>query len=150
MKRYAFPDGRNYADGEAFALSVSVGVTDAGKPITDTVSFPGNWLANASPEWLAENKITVSEVPDAPPAPFVAPISMLQAKLALYAHAKEDGTTLLAAVEMAVAAAGGTVAIYWSTAQTLDRSHPIISQLGAAIGLAAEEIDALFIEAATL
>lgn len=70
-------------------------------------------------------------------------VTMTQARLALYAFG------LLETVEAHIAQLGGTVAIYWATSQYVERSHPIITGLIAALGLTVEQVDALFADAAT-
>lgn len=68
-------------------------------------------------------------------------VTAAQGKLALYAAG------LLEAADTAAQAAGGSVLIYWREWQTWDRRHPLISAIGAAIGLDADGIDALFVDA---
>lgn len=142
MNKYVLADGRELTEGAPFTLGVGA----------DAVNFPANWLTLAGAEGLAAHGIALVEAPDPPaPGPTVsAGVSMLQARLALYARTNDAGATLLSLVETAVAAAGGTVQIYWSTAENIERAHPIIAQLGAVIGLTPSDIDELFIEAATL
>lgn len=55
----------------------------------------------------------------------------------------------LDAVKAAVATAGGLYADLWIHASEFDRADPMVDQLGAAAGMAAEDIDAVFRLAAT-
>lgn len=64
-----------------------------------------------------------------------------QARKALLAN------NLLDAVNDAVANAGSEAQIAWEYAIEIHRDDPLIATLGAAIGLTAEQIDSLFIEA---
>lgn len=76
------------------------------------------------------------------PAPSIS-VSRLRMKLAL----KE--LDLLTTVEAVVAAAGELAQIYWAEATEFERDHPMVVNLGAAAGLTSEEIDNIFINAAT-
>lgn len=67
-----------------------------------------------------------------------------QARLALHAAG------LLANVEAAIAAAGGTVAIEWEYASTIERASPLVASMAEALDLSDGELDALFTAAAAL
>jgi len=75
-------------------------------------------------------------------------VSMAQARKAL-SHAG-----LLATVEAAIAAmtgqAGDDARIDWSTANEVWRSGSLVQNMGAALGLTARQVDALFIAAAAI
>lgn len=75
-----------------------------------------------------------------PPAPVV--VSRLRLKLEL----ADRG--LLAAVEAAVASAGGAATLYWQDATTFESSHALVAAIGAAVGLDAGEIRDVFDAAA--
>lgn len=81
-------------------------------------------------------------VPASPEVP--ASVSMRQARLVLHSAG------LLDDVEQAIAAAGKATQIEWEYAKEVQRNSPLIASLGAALGLSAEEIDFLFIEAEKL
>lgn len=89
---------------------------------------------------------SAEEIADADPAPPSVPayVSRCQAKLALYTHG------LLSSADAAASGAGGSTAIYWNEATVFERAHPIVDALGSQLGLSAEDIDALFVEAAAL
>ena len=55
---------------------------------------------------------------------------------------------LLANVEAAVQAGGALPQLYWAEATTFESNHPLVAQIGAAIGLTGEQIKALFKAAA--
>lgn len=86
----------------------------------------------------------------APPPPEVAPpavpasVTARQARLALHAAG------LLDQVEAAVAAAGGATQIEWEYATTIERASPLLAAISGGLGLTAEQVDALFSQAATL
>ena len=75
-------------------------------------------------------------------------VTMRQARLALLATGK------LAGVEAAIASLQEpqrtAAQIEWEYSNALQRSNPFVTQLGAALGLDAAGIDALFVEAAKL
>jgi hypothetical protein len=78
-----------------------------------------------------------------PPPPVPDAVTPAQAKLALHAAG------LLDAAEVAVATAGVEAQIYWTSALTFERQHPLILSIGAALGLTEAQIDDLFRDAAT-
>ena len=69
-------------------------------------------------------------------------VSKLRLKLEL------DDRGLLGAAKAAVAAAGGRPQMYWDDSTTFESNHPLVAQIGAAIGLTTEQIAALFKAAA--
>lgn len=71
-------------------------------------------------------------------SPVPASVPATKAKLALLAIGKYE------AAIAAVAAAGPEAEIYWNSATVFERAHPLIAQLGAAIGLDEEGIDDRF------
>lgn len=83
-------------------------------------------------------------VPDAadPDPERVYSVSRLRLKLEL----ADRG--LLANVETAVQAGGALPRIYWAEATNFESNHPLVAQIGAAIGLTGEQIKALFKAAA--
>jgi hypothetical protein len=82
------------------------------------------------------------EANSAPQVPTV--VTQRQARLALY------NAGVLGAVNQAVASADELTQITWEYAQEVRRTDPYVSMLGQAIGLTDEQIDELFITAATL
>lgn len=72
----------------------------------------------------------------------VVSVSRLRLKLEL----AERG--LLGNVEAAVQAGGAVPQLYWAEATTFESNHPLVAQIGAAIGLSGDEIKALFKAAA--
>ncbi|MGY3589357.1 XkdW family protein [Bradyrhizobium sp. USDA 4350] len=81
---------------------------------------------------------------DALPSPVPQTVTPRQARLALLAAG------LLDQVEAAVKTAGGATQITWDYATEVNRSDPMIAQIGASLNLTAAQIDALFVQAATL
>jgi hypothetical protein len=75
-------------------------------------------------------------------------VTMRQARLALL------GAGLLPTVELAIAAMTGTAGdaarIEWEYSNSLKRSQPLVTQLGAGLGLTVGQLDALFLTASTL
>jgi hypothetical protein len=116
------------------------------------------WVAIEDDTTIARFGFVRAEFPDAvPPAlpdyvddtnPIPASVSMRQARLALLAIGK------LADVDAAIAGmdepAKSAAQIEWEYAATVERASPLIAQLGPALGLDDGQLDALFVQAATL
>lgn len=81
-------------------------------------------------------KATVDGVPQS--------VTPYQARVAL------SRAGLLNSVEAAVSQANGEMAIAWEYATTIERNSPFIVQLGTAIGLTSQQIDDLFVTAASV
>jgi hypothetical protein len=90
--------------------------------------------------WVIEEASSSDMVPTS--------VSMRQARLALLAIGK------LADVDAAIAGmdepAKSAAQIEWEYAATVERASPLIAQLGPALGLDDGQLDALFVQAATL
>ena len=93
----------------------------------------------------------IAEYVPPPPPPVVIPqsVTMRQARLALL------GIGLLDDVHAAIAAIPDPVQrkaaeIEWEYAQTVDRNSPFTQQMAAGLNLTAEQLDALFTQAAGL
>lgn len=84
-------------------------------------------------------------------APYIAPppivpqsVTPARAKIALHRAGH------LEQVEAIVAAAGGEVAIWYANASAWVRTNPYVLSIGTQLNLTSEQIDALFIDAATI
>lgn len=109
---------------------------------------PANSDYAAYQRWLAEGNTPEPADPPPPPPP-VTSVAMRQARLALL------GAGLLGQVSSAIAAipdatARAAAEIEWEYATEVRRDSPWVLQLSAALGLNAEQLDALFAHAATL
>lgn len=98
---------------------------------------------------IGDSIINGIRIPKPPALPAVPQsITMRQARLGLL------GAGYLATVESAVAAmtgsAGQETQIWWEYSSDVVRNAPLVSQLGAAVGLTIDQIDQLFITASTL
>jgi len=82
------------------------------------------------------------DIPD--PVEVPQSISRMQAKQALLAAGQ------LSAVEAAMASAPPAVQIYWSDASHFHRDHPVLEQMGQALGMSSDDLDQLFIAAAQI
>lgn len=73
-------------------------------------------------------------------------VTKAQAVMALYLTPSpvNTGKTLLDDANTAVAAAGGTVAIWWTHSSIIDRSSPNVAEIGSALNLSSAQVDALF------
>jgi hypothetical protein len=71
-------------------------------------------------------------------------ISMLDAQIVLARHGYLDGINTM------MSSANSETKIYWNRTPTIHRQHPLVLSIGAAIPLTSDQIDALFIEAATV
>lgn len=105
------------------------------------------WIADtARQRWDAEAGALVAYVPPPQPVTVPAAVTARQARLALHAAG------LLAQVEAAVAGAGGATQIEWEYATIIERASPLLAAIAGPGGLdlTAEQVDALFLQAATL
>lgn len=88
------------------------------------------------------------EEPGPPEQPGPVAVPMRAAKLALI------DAGLLAPIDAAIAAMPGVegqkARIEWQYSNTLRRDHPLLAQLGPALGLTAAQIDGLFLAAAAI
>ena len=105
------------------------------------------WVASqtAGPGDLYENGAFVR--------PSVAPavpheVTMRQARQALILAELDEAVE--AAINAIPGVAGKLARAEWDKSQTVQRARPLVNQLGAALGLTPQQIDALFITAATL
>ena len=105
-------------------------ITDATTGITTTVPFTDAEVA----AWTAAQAMLAKVVP--------ASVHMWQAKVALASAGKLDAAN-------AAVAASGNVALQtaWALAPEISRASPSVAAMGAAIGMQAADLDALFIAA---
>jgi len=117
----------------------------------DGIAYPANWVQLAAPGELAARGITKEEIddtpvetPGAPAPPPVVIVSQRQARLALLE------ANLLDAVQNAVNTQGGAAKITWEYAPFISRDDPLITGIGAALGLTDAAIDMLFKKASLI
>lgn len=127
-------------------------------PIPDTDPPEFEWVLPDGitlPHLVASDTATIGDAyagglfikpPAPPPAPPPVPQSLtpLQARRVLRRHNK------LALVEQAVAAAGEEAQEAWEFANAIQRDDPLVAQLMLVVGLSPGQVDALFVEGATL
>ena len=77
-----------------------------------------------------------------------AEVTMRQARQALILAELDEAVE--AAINAIPGVAGKLARAEWDKSQTVQRNRPLVNQLGAALGLTPQQIDALFITAATL
>jgi len=97
--------------------------------------------------WVAEGNTIAPYEP--PPEP-LRPLTARQLRLGLVLNGIS-----LSSVETAIEAIEDptdreVARIEWKYTTTFERSHPLVNQIGAALGLTPEQIDAMWTEAATL
>jgi hypothetical protein len=100
-------------------------------------------------EWVNGNIVwTVPLPPQLPQNPVPQVISMRQARLALYQGGYLDMVnTVVAAIP---GPEGDAARITWEFASDVDRNHPLVSFMASSLPLTDEQVDNLFILAATL
>lgn len=91
-----------------------------------------------------------SEFSKAPPLPIEVPkaVTMRQARLALLQAGKLG--TVNAAIASMSGAQGEAARIEWDYSNEVQRAQPLVSALGGVLGMTSEQLDQLFITAATL
>lgn len=87
---------------------------------------------------------TIPPAPQAPINPIPTVINMAQARLALY----QSG--LLEQVDALIAGMPEEAKIEWQFRQTVERTHPLVDALAAALPLTSQQLDDLFTLGATL
>lgn len=110
---------------------------------TEVGALRSNWTGY---EWVELHYF--APIIDTPPTPVPAAVTMRQARIALY------GAGLLASVDTAIDALPEptkTLArIEWEYSNELQRGNALVAALTPALGLTSAQVDALFIQAATL
>ena len=106
----------------------------------------GNRHRQMIAEWEAQGNTIAPYEP--PPEP-LRPLTARQLRLGLVTNGIS-----LSSVEAAIDAIEDetdreVARIEWEYATTFERSHPLVNQIGAALGLTPEQIDAMWAEAAT-
>lgn len=90
--------------------------------------------------WLAAGGVPLPYVPQQ--------VTMSQARIALSRAGYLN--TIDAAIAGIAGQSGIEARIYWATSNTVDRTHPLVSTMGAVLGLTASQLDALFVTAAMI
>lgn len=110
----------------------------------DRIQFPANFLRNAADDDLARFGIEPYEVEDdIPSVPVPEIVSPRQIRLALFQ------LNQLAAVQAFIETGTDDIKIEWEYATEVRRDHPMWSVGAAALGLSEEDVDGLFVLAAT-
>ena len=105
--------------------------------------------------WTDETGTGMTVVPDdgrniwQPPPPVPANVETWKLKIAMSRVASKAnvGKSVLDDANALAAAVGGAIALAWAGATTVDRTSSTIAAMAPQIGLAAADIDALFIAA---
>ena len=98
--------------------------------------------------WFDSDTSALAMLVPAHAAP-VGSVSKAQAVVALYLTPSPNaGQTLLDEVNVAVAASNGVLSLWWQYAHVIDRASANVASVASALGLSAEQVDALFALAA--
>lgn len=108
-------------------------------PPDPTLGAYSNYL-----DWLAAG----GTVGAADPLPIVAEVQMRQARLALLQAGYYDAVDN--AINAMTGASGKAAKIEWQVSNTLRRNHPLVTTMGAMLGLSPSQLDGLFTLAASL
>ena len=108
-------------------------------PPDPTLGAYANYL-----DWLAAG----GTVGAADPLPIVAEVQMRQARLALLQAGYYDAVDN--AINAMTGASGKAAKIEWQVSNTLRRNHPLVTTMGAMLGLSPSQLDGLFTLAASL
>ena len=91
--------------------------------------------------------------PPAPPPPVPASVTNFQARAVLMQMPSPSGATgrtLFQDVDDALHAEGGVALQAWEYANDVTRDGPLVNSLGARLGMTPEQLDGLFLAAATI
>ena len=94
--------------------------------------------------WIATSWEVLQEHPVAPPAPIPQSVTMRQAELALL------DADLLDDIEALIPMLPRSDQISWKRASVVERSNPLVAYVQQTKGMTDAQIDALFVQAATL
>ena len=129
--------------GGVVANTINATVQEAQAVYPDAVCIAAN---TGSIGWLWDGETLTP--PPQEPAPVPAAVTMRQARLALL------GAGLLSSIDAAIDALPSpqkeAARIEWEYSQEVQRHNGFVSALAPALGLTAEQTDALFVQAATL
>ncbi len=122
--------------------NTSINIDNAEYPIGDVPEG----LLSAADVAVVQSVITALEAASLDPAPIQVPqtVTMRQARLALLSAG------LLDTGNAAILAAGGAAQIEWEYASEVVRTSALVSGMAAALGMTEQQLDDLFILAATL
>jgi hypothetical protein len=134
--------GENVTDDELAALGYFpiVGEPPAYDGATERLEGPTYTVG----EGVVTRSYTV--VPYVPPVPQC--VTMRQATQALILAGLDDEVEALLAAMPGVE--GKMARAEWAKSQVVERNRPLVNQMGAALGLTSEQIDQLFVTAASL
>ncbi|WP_051680010.1 hypothetical protein [Pseudorhizobium marinum] len=114
----------------------------------DTESYVPDDMSNGHRRMIAEWEAAGNDVPAFSLEPAVAqPLTARQLRLGLVANgiAMEQVEVAIAAIEDTQQRA--VAFVEWEYAAQFERDHPLIASIGAALGLTAEQVDAMWAEA---
>lgn len=122
-------------------------------PSGETRTDPQQWWADesvASQSGWSKSVVTKQDIDTLYPDIIPASVTARQIRLWLVTHGVSLGAVAAAIQAIPDAATRATVAVEWEYAPYIERGHPMILPLAAALGMTSEQVDAAFREAAAL
>lgn len=110
----------------------------------------GNRHRQMIAEWEAAGNSIPPYVPPEPTAPAISPLTARQLRLGLVMNGFTLDQVETAIVDIDDPEQRAVASIEWEYASRFERTHPLIAQVGAALGLTDEQVDGMWEAASAL